>query len=42
MEIGNLENELKFINKTGQGLNIEERLKIEICFNSITDKCELD
>lgn len=42
MEIGNLEQELKFINKTGVGLNIEERLQMEMGFNSISDKFDLD
>ena len=42
MEISSLDHELKFINKSGLGLNIEERLKIEMGFNSVTDKFDLD
>lgn len=42
MEINNLEGELKFVNKMGLTLNIEERLKIEMGINLINDKFNFD
>jgi radial spoke head protein 9 len=42
MEINNLETELKFVNKMGLTLNIEERMKIEMGINLINDKFNLD
>jgi hypothetical protein len=42
MDLSALENEMKYVNKLGLTLNMEEKLKIEIGIKEITEKFQFD
>jgi len=42
MDLNALENEMKYVNKLGLTLNMEEKLKIEINIKEITEKFQFD